>query len=512
MSSSVSVKVIGLPFTTTNAEISQFFADIISSEVQAVNIQMDDTGHPNGTAFVQFSSEEDVALACTKHKTSFGSSRWVEVYRTDQPRNSSSSSRIVSRAPHHSQQYFPLPPSTISVESQPQPSQYYWPMQAPAVQVLRPSRVEEDDRCTNVFQETENSAVIKVVGYPFATTVYDIAAFFDGFSLIRINMVSKREGERSDRAFVELSSVSDALRALSLHKQHMGKRYIEVYPAHPDSIGSIAGTCVDAALLIGYFIRLRGLPFSVTVTDVEAFFQPHELKPTAVFLIPDMQGEKPKGEAYVQFATDDEVKRALLTDGMTIGKRWIEVSRSSRNEYQRKTSPAFALPLPPGGGDAVLSQQQQHPSTLRYAPYVKGSPLVHPRNPFLRHHQAVNHHHHTTTTQIVSDSTVPTMHQERSMSSNHHHNISAAADSSDHNITTTTVRLVGLPFSATELDVRTFLSGCDIPPNGISVISDASGRPSGKVLVHLRFAHDVDLALSKHRQMMGSRFIEVYRT
>jgi hypothetical protein len=54
--------------------------------------------------------------------------------------------------------------------------------------------------------------------------------FFEGIPLLDVIFYVKPDGRGSGEAVVLLASVLDQERALSMDRQHMGRRYIEVFP------------------------------------------------------------------------------------------------------------------------------------------------------------------------------------------------------------------------------------------------------------------------------------------
>ncbi|KAJ8380503.1 hypothetical protein SKAU_G00012810 [Synaphobranchus kaupii] len=72
------------------------------------------------------------------------------------------------------------------------------------------------------------------------------------------------------------------------------------------------------------------------------------------------------------------------------------------------------------------------------------------------------------------------------------------------------VKLRGLPYSCTEKDVAQFFSGLEIVPGGVTMVMDHRGRNSGHGFVEFVSQEVADQALAKHRQAMGSRYIEVF--
>lgn len=80
----------------------------------------------------------------------------------------------------------------------------------------------------------------------------------------------------------------------------------------------------------GQIIRLRGLPFSATEADVQAFLAPIDL-PEGLASVqlarhPDL---RPTGEAYVHLRSEAELLLALKKHKSMMGKRYIEASSSS---------------------------------------------------------------------------------------------------------------------------------------------------------------------------------------
>lgn len=75
------------------------------------------------------------------------------------------------------------------------------------------------------------------------------------------------------------------------------------------------------------------------------------------------------------------------------------------------------------------------------------------------------------------------------------------------------VKLRGLPWSATREEVLGFMSGCNVK-NGIEGVHLVSrhGPIRGEAFVELDTEDDMELAMSKHREHMGTRYIEVFRS
>lgn len=72
------------------------------------------------------------------------------------------------------------------------------------------------------------------------------------------------------------------------------------------------------------------------------------------------------------------------------------------------------------------------------------------------------------------------------------------------------VRLRGLPFSSSEADIVQFFSGLDIVQNGITIVTDNQGRNSGQAYVQFTSQQAFEEALTKDRELIGHRYIEVF--
>ena len=65
---------------------------------------------------------------------------------------------------------------------------------------------------------------------------------------------------------------------------------------------------------------MRGLPFSATKQDINAFFDGFNVSESGIFMVTG-KGGRPSGEAFVQFNDEYEAQRALLKDKEPIGMR-----------------------------------------------------------------------------------------------------------------------------------------------------------------------------------------------
>lgn len=202
--------------------------------------------------------------------------------------------------------------------------------------------------------------VVRLRGLPFNCTDIDIFKFFAGFEVVDVLLVNK-SGRFSGEAFVVFSRPVQADLALQKDRQNMGRRYVEVfkckkqeyynavaaevnyegiydndYQASPPPARSKRFQDKDQ-LEYTEILKMRGLPFSVKKSDILDFFKDYKLIESKVHIACRPDG-KATGEAYVEFTSADEAKRAMSKDKMTIGSRYVELFPSTPDEARRAES------------------------------------------------------------------------------------------------------------------------------------------------------------------------------
>lgn len=76
------------------------------------------------------------------------------------------------------------------------------------------------------------------------------------------------------------------------------------------------------------------------------------------------------------------------------------------------------------------------------------------------------------------------------------------------------VRLRGLPYSATAADVSEFFSGVQLSGEDPAIVFAQSfdGRPTGEAYVELANEEALSMAMMRHKELMGSRYIEIFHS
>nr|CUU97465.1 epithelial splicing regulatory protein 1 [Hymenolepis microstoma] len=72
------------------------------------------------------------------------------------------------------------------------------------------------------------------------------------------------------------------------------------------------------------------------------------------------------------------------------------------------------------------------------------------------------------------------------------------------------VRARGLPWQATNVEVKHFFRGLNIAPGGIALVLSKAGRRNGEAVIRFTTREQRELALKKHKHHMNQRYIEIY--
>ncbi|XP_074841796.1 epithelial splicing regulatory protein 1 isoform X2 [Carettochelys insculpta] len=234
----------------------------------------------------------------------------------------------------------------------------------------------------------DDNTVIRARGLPWQSSDQDIARFFKGLNIAKggAALCLNAQGRRNGEALVRFVNEEHRDLALQRHKHHMGNRYIEVYKATGDDFLKIAGgTSNEAAQFLSkenqVIVRMRGLPFSATTEEVLMFFGQHcpvtGGKEGILFVTyPD---NRPTGDAFVLFACEEYAQNALKKHKDLLGKRYIELFRSTAAEVQQvlnrySSTPLVSLPTP--SALPMLPPQFIPPTSVRDCVRLRGLPYA----------------------------------------------------------------------------------------------------------------------------------------
>lgn len=137
---------------------------------------------------------------------------------------------------------------------------------------------------------------------------------------------------------------------------------------------------VAAAVPVGGIVRLRGLPWACSEHDVARFLTPLPIVPAGIHFVRNSHG-KATGEAFVQLETEEAVKAALGRHRLCIGRRYIEVFKSSPPDMSNHLGRADARRL--------MHQQHQAHAHVHKAAAAAAAAAAHHHHQQQRQHQAL---------------------------------------------------------------------------------------------------------------------------
>ncbi|KAM7258092.1 hypothetical protein ACFE04_013833 [Oxalis oulophora] len=214
------------------------------------------------------------------------------------------------------------------------------------------------------FQPRPLFPVVRLRGLPFDCSDIDIFKFFAGLDIVDVLLVNK-SGRFSGEAFVVFSGALHVEFAIQRDRQNMGRRYVEVFRCNRqdyynavasqvnyegtydnDYHGSPPPPPLTRAKKVANnkdqmeyteVLKMRGLPFSVKKSEIVDFFPEFNVEEACVHIACRPDG-KATGEAYVEFCSAEEAKRAMCKDKMMIGSRYVELFPSTPDESRRAES------------------------------------------------------------------------------------------------------------------------------------------------------------------------------
>jgi len=287
---------------------------------------MDDRGRAAGEAYVELKTEDDLRAALKMHKEHIGS-RWIEVFR---------------RTVEDIEQALAKPVASVR----------------PNRNNDRRYREDRSSRHRGRFGGSERKSrssreldipSIKMRGFPFSSTERDVSSFLNRARVVPTKIhLNARVGQ----AYAELETKDDVRRALRLHKEHIGSRYIEVFSVHyseveeairPEDHGyrrdfdrrrdvnrrrdrsyERERNRNNSPSRYGHQVELYGLSFETTERDVADFFRGFHYIPGSISLSRTSRGTSEKG--CIGFKDIDEAYSAIEElDGRYIGNRYIKL-------------------------------------------------------------------------------------------------------------------------------------------------------------------------------------------
>ncbi|XP_072321623.1 epithelial splicing regulatory protein 2 isoform X1 [Eucyclogobius newberryi] len=309
-------------------------------------------------------------------------------------------------------------------------------------------------------EPVDSETVIRARGLPWQSSDQDIGRFFKGLNIAKggVALCLNNQGRRNGEALVRFINSEHRDLALERHKHHMGSRYIEVYKAAGEEFLKIAGgTSNEVTQFLSkenqVIIRMRGLPFTATPQEVLSFLGPESPVTDGAegLLFVKYPDGRPTGDAFVLFSCEEYAQNALKKHKQILGKRYIELFRSTAAEVQQVLNRYLSTPLI---------------STLPQSPVMPLPMLA--TQPFLPASSSVRD----------------------------------------------CVRLRGLPYTAGIEDILEFMGEhtVDIKPHGVHMVLNQQGRPSGDAFIQMKSSDKAFMVSQKcHKKTMKDRYVEVFQ-
>ncbi|XP_034828606.1 heterogeneous nuclear ribonucleoprotein F [Maniola hyperantus] len=321
--------------------------------------------------------------------------------------------------------------------------------------------------------------IIKLRGLPFSTTVQDVLEFLGGVSVVNgeegVHLTEVRPGRPSGECFVEVESLEDVDQALKRDKEHMGKRYIEVFSTDRQDMEWALNAMrqsengFDSIPVVNDdygIVKLRGLPFGCSKEEIEQFFDGLTVAQDGVHLLSDHTG-RASGEAFVYFVDKQSAQDALGRDREKIGHRYIEVFISSPDEVRAYSSRVLGEFKSSRGYRATPYDRNDRYSGGRFGGRGgRGGPIGRGGG------------------------------------------YGARGGGGGRRGSCHCVHMRGLPFKASPQDIAYFFR--PIHPMNINILYDNSGRPSGEADVEFECHEDAMRAMRRDKNNMEHRYIELF--
>jgi len=267
----------------------------------------------------------------------------------------------------------------------------------------------------------------------------------------------------------------------------------------------------------GPVVRMRGLPWSATPQDIRDFFSGLEVTQDGIVLARNADG-RVTGEAYVLFHDEENFQRAMTRNREHIGKRYIELFKSSGEEMELALKRAIASPVSQPRPKLPPTRPRMNSSHSVDAQFrFPGDPTplweVTPTISLPVQFQGIGGGFTSSPTSPILPALWMPERMDESWFKPHlqKRTMEQGQASPLPSTIMDCVQLRGLPYSATHSQVLDFFTGLTLGEGGIHFIYDASGRPTGNGYVHFASVEEAIKATDKHKVHMGQRYIEVFR-
>jgi len=376
------LRMVGLPYQLSASATKRWFNDNGVGGNTEVYLIINRDSRPSGMGFAVFETEEDVEVAMGLDGECIGdSSRYVKFYRSDeaecqwyldrQERQQDSEDRAVPLhlvrlrgVPFKVNEYeiarwfLKVNAECVDVQCGSSRNTHglanaYFRTAEEAKQALKMDKEDMEGRYIELAmdkvrvtfdKDAGGELSLRMMGVPYRTTDEELMSFFlPAATCVDVKVVLNRDGVPSGEAIATFASEEEVQAAMSCHKKDLGSRYVDLQrctekngfpssaPAAPRGGGGGrrggggggrgGGSGGGGG---GFSVKLHGLPYEATESDIVEFFRPVAAC-TNVRLLQNRNGLA-SGDAIANFASREDADAALGKNREYIGSRYVTLS------------------------------------------------------------------------------------------------------------------------------------------------------------------------------------------
>jgi len=220
--------------------------------------------------------------------------------------------------------------------------------------------------------DTDTTRYAKLRGMPFETTTDDVLNLMKGINIIGgaegVHFLLTDFGQRNGEAILVVPDKAELEKALGRDKSHIGKRYVDVGVGEKKQLDAFLlaiqnGTikeCKDNC------VKLRGLPFECSESDVEQLFHNLEIAVGGITFCTNSKGER-TGIGFVEFANENSGLKALGRHKEKVGGRPVNVYQCMKSDISAdQDAHNTSRYRPPGQSNQQQPGRQQSQGSNQY--------------------------------------------------------------------------------------------------------------------------------------------------
>jgi RNA recognition motif. (a.k.a. RRM, RBD, or RNP domain) len=304
---------------------------------------------------------------------------------------------------------------------------------------------------------------VRLRGMPFEATVDDVLQFFQGLVILDVVMVVRNDGRGAGESLVIFTNHMDLNMALSRDKQHMGRRYIEIFQAKR----------MDYYHAVTSQMSLHSDPRGMNSMHSSsghhgghhhAHSSQHQFGGNS-----SSSNRHSSGPMHISSSMNSgahhlhgahQQQHHNIANSSHTGSHHHGMN-SSHSGMQQQTGVSPNLGNTGSGGDhsSANQLQQQHQQSSAISTVIPSSGN--------------------------SSSAVPHVH-------------------------TGVIRMRGLPFSATKADIVSFFQGLSVLEESVQFVVRSDGRVTGEAFVTLASSSEAEAAMLRNGNHIGSRYVELF--